>query len=350
MRWFYMPNEREDGGQVGPRMAFEKLYQQGALSAYIAYSYLVRQSVLPCHQDALDELLEAVRSFAPDVIFIQHPSNGYPLSRDYLARLKSLPGNPKLVLYEEDPYGRFIRRMDATIRNVIAESDICFLGGTGYIAEIARQAGAKNLRFAPHSYDTRRFGGPWTPTSYRCYDAVMIANLSCIKRIPWLFLPGGRNRKLTAQALYRHFGDRLAVFGGGQGWEGQPYCKGKIPFNDQGRVIRDAWMSVNWGQFDEIPMYSSDRLPISMACGVPHITNYQPGYEHIFSNIPGLFIIKKPEEAVDVALYILSLSIERRHELGYQAAEYASKYFDAVEVYRNIASVVREQLLNSPTN
>jgi hypothetical protein len=310
----------------------------------------VRQKLLSSHQEALGELLESVRSFAPDVIFIQHPSNGYPLERDYLLQLKTLPNNPKLVLYEEDPYGCFIRRMDRTIKNVIAESDICFLGGTGYIAEIARKAGAKKVRFAPHSYDTQRFGSAWTPSLYRPYDAVMIANLNCIKRIPWLFLPGGRNRKLTAQALYRHFGERLAVFGGGQGWDREAYCKGKIPFDDQGRVIREAWMSVNWGQFDEIPMYSSDRLPISMACGVPHITNYQPGYEHIFSNIPGLFIIKKPQEAVDIALYILSLSIDRRNELGYQAAEYASKYFDAVTVYRNIASVVREQFFNNRTN
>lgn len=350
MRWFYMPNERVEGDQVGPRMAFEKLFQGGGLSAYTAYSYLVRQKLLSSHQDALAELFESVRSFAPDVIFIQHPSNGYPLSRDYLCQLKALPNNPKLVLYEEDPYGRFIRKMDITIRNVIAESDMCFLGGTGYIAELARKAGARKIRFAHHSYDTRRFGSLWTPTLERRYDAVMIANLHCIKRIPWLFLPGGRNRKLTAQALYRHLGARLAVYGGGQGWKGEPYCKGKIPFDEQGGIIREAWMSVNWGQFDEIPMYSSDRLPISMACGVPHITNYQPGYEHVFSNIPGLFIIKKPEEAVDIALYILSLNIERRNELGYQAAGYASKYFDAVEVYRNIALAVREQLLDNHTN
>ncbi|MGZ8944559.1 MAG: glycosyltransferase family protein [Methylococcaceae bacterium] len=347
MRWFYVPNENTEGDQIGPRMAFEKLHTEGVFSAYMAYSYLVRQQALTNHQDALNEFLETARAFAPDVIFIQHPGNGYPMDRAYLQQLKALPSRPKLVLYEADPYGQLIKRMNSTLCAVIAETDICYLVGTGYLAEIAHKAGAKKVRFAPHSYDSQRFGTPWQPTLTRQFDAVMIANLTCLKRIPWLFLPGGRSRKLTAQALYRQLGDRFALYGAGQGWKGEPYCRGKIAFDNQGEVIRDAWMSVNWGQFDEIAMYASDRLPISLACGVPHITNYQPGYEHVFNNIPGLFIIKSPQEALDVALYILSLTIEQRNEMGFQAAEYARKHLEATVVYTNIVSVINEQLFNN---
>jgi hypothetical protein len=139
------------------------------------------------------------------------------------------------------------------------------------------------------------------------------------------------------------------LFGSGQGWNGEPYSKGKIGFDQQGEVIRDSWMSVNWGQFDEIPMYSSDRLPISLACGVPHITNYQPGYEHIFGKVPGLYTVKSPQEALDVALYILSLPVERRNELGFEAAEYARKHLEASVVYSDIVEVVREQLFAETT-
>jgi len=346
MRWFYVPNEGTEGDQIGPRMAFEKLHREEVFSGYMAYSYLVRQKALNNQQEALSEMLESARSFAPDVIFIQHPGDRYPMDREYLQQLKNLPSKPKLVLYEEDPYGHIFKRLDATISAVLAESDMCFLGGTGYLAEMAYKAGAKKVRYAPHSYDSHRFGTTWTPTLSRRFDAVMIANLTCIKRIPWLFMPGGRSRKHTAQALYRQLGDRFALYGAGQGWKGEPYCKGKIAFNQQGEAIRDAWMSINWGQFDEIAMYSSDRLPISLACGVPHITNFQPGYEHLFNNIPGLFIIKSPQEAVDVALYILSLTIERRNELGFQAADYACKFFEATAVYSNIVSAIHEQLFD----
>lgn len=347
MRWLYVPNENAEGDQIGPRMAFEKLYAEGIFSAYSAYSYLVRDKAAACHIDALDEFLEAVQAFAPDVIFIQHTTNHYPIDHAYLQRLKGMPSKPRLVLFEADAYGFYIKRMDETLRTVIADADMCFLVGTGSLADMAHKAGASKVRFAPHSYDSERFGTPWQPTLSRRHDAVMIANLTCLKRVPWLHMPGGRGRKLTARALYRHFGNRFAVYGGGQGWQGEPYCKGKIAFDKQGDTIRDAWMSVNWGQFDEIAMYSSDRMPISLACGVPHITNYQPGYEHVFDRIPGLFTVKSPKEALDVALYILSLTVERRNELGYQAAEYARKHLEATIVYADIVKVVREQLFDN---
>jgi len=351
MRWLYIPNENSEGDQIGPRMAFEKLHQEGVFSEYKAYSYLVRQKELPCHQDALDEFYKTTLEFAPDVIFIQHPSNGYPMDNVYLKKLKTIPSKPKLVLFEADPYGYFVKRMDATLKAVIAESDLCYLVGTGHLAEMARNAGAKLIRFATHSYDSQRFGIPWEPTLTRNHDAIMIANLPVLKRIPWLYVPGGRKRKQTAQALYKFLGDRFAVFGGDRGWDGEPYCKGKINFNKQREAIQDSWMSVNWGQYDEIAMYASDRLPISLACGVPHITNYQPAYDHVFNNIPGLFVIKEPKEVVDAALYILSLTIEQRNALGYEASDYAKKHLEATVIYGNVVSVIKEQfLLNQLTS
>jgi len=157
-------------------------------------------------------------------------------------------------------------------------------------------------------------------------------------------MPGGAKRKKTARMLYRALGNRFAVFGAGQGWQGEPYCRGKIPFARQGAVIRNSWMSVNWGQFDRIAMYSSDRLPISMACGVPHITNYQPGYEHVFNGVPGVYFVKTPHDAVDAALHILSLTPVQRNDLGERAAAYAREHLEASVVYANIVAVIRAEL------
>jgi hypothetical protein len=349
MRWLCLPNEPVEGFQIGIRMAFEKLHREGIFSAYMAYSYLVRKNALQNHQNALNELLTTARDFAPDVIFIAHPSNDYPMEREYLQHLKNIPSKPKLVYFEGDAYDRLIKCINNTMKNLFAESDMCFMVGTGSLSQIAYSAGAKNIRYVPHSYDTQRFGNVWKPTLTRRLDAIMIANLPCLKRIPWLFLPGGRGRKHAAQLLYKHLGERFAVYGEGQGWDGLPFCKGRIAFDKQDEAIRDAWMSVNWGQYDEIPMYFSDRLPISLACGVPHITNYQPGYEHVIANVPGLFIIKKPQEALDVALYILSLTVERRNELGFQAAEYARNHLESTVVFGNLAKVVIEQLFGAPS-
>ncbi|MFC5768688.1 glycosyltransferase family protein [Thauera sinica] len=344
MRWFYVPNEGVEGDQIGPRRAFEKLLAEGAISHYDVYSYLVRGRELGNHEAALRDFLDRANSFKPDVIFVQHMNDSYPLSRDFLRELKRIPSQPKLVLHEGDAYGHFIKPLDRTLRAVIAEADMSFLVGLGSLAELAIKAGGRNIRYAPHSYDGMRFGTPWTPSRVRRFDAVMIANLPCIKRIPWLYMPGGRSRKLTARAMHKALGDRFALFGRGQGWKGEPYCRGPLPFDEQGATIRDAWMSVNWHQFDEIAMYSSDRLPIGLASGIPHITNRQPSYRFVFDNIPGLFVVETPREAADVALYMMSLTADRRIELGIEAARYAAEHLCADRVYADIVAVVREQL------
>jgi hypothetical protein len=343
MRWLCVPNEPYEGFQIGMRMAFEKLHREGVFTEYMAYSFIARQRELKNDELALNEFLATAKGFAPDVIFISHPGWDYPLTSDFIKQLKNISSKPKLIYYEEDPYGYFIKRMNGAMRALLSESDICFMSGTGYLAELALRAGAKKIRYALHSYDSQRFGTPWQPTLTRQLDAVMIANLPCLKKIPWLHVPGGWSRKRTARLFYKYLDDRFAVYGGDQGWAGTPYCKGRVAFDKQEEIIRNSWMSVNWGQYDEIPMYSSDRLPISLACGVPHITNYQPGYEHVYNNVPGLFVIKSPHEALDVALYLLSLPVERRNELGFEAGEYARKYLEGTVVFGNMARVVLDE-------
>ena len=347
MRFFYVPNETAEGDQVGPRRAFEQLHGEGILSAYSTYSYLVERRASPSHDEALRRLHSAAESFAPDVIFFQHLNDSYPVTRDYVASLKAIQSKPKFVWHDPDPYGRFIKPIDATMKAALAESDAAILVGLGYLAEHVRRAGAKRVLFAPHSYDDQRFAAPWQPTRIREHDAVMIANLPCLRRIPFLYLPGGRNRKVLSRAFHAAFGPRYAVFGAGQGWKGEPYCKGPIPFEAQERAIRSSWLSVNWGQFDDIPFYSSDRLPISLAAGVPHITNRQRGYEHVFPDPQGLYFVESPAEALDVADMLLSMPREHLLEIGARGASYARERLHATRVYRDIVTSLIEQLFPS---
>ena len=56
---------------------------------------------------------------------------------EVLARIEQLvrekTGNPKLVLYEEDPYDPYIKRYEATISAVMQEADMSFLGGNAQL-------------------------------------------------------------------------------------------------------------------------------------------------------------------------------------------------------------------------
>ena len=344
LRFFYAPNESTEGDQVGPRRAFDQLRAEGVFSGYVAHSYLVERSRSANHGEAVRRMREAIDAFQPDVIFIQHLNGSYPVAREDIRAWKDVASKPRLVWHDPDPYGRVVKRIDATMKTVIAESDLVVLVGLGHLAQAARQAGARRILFAPHSYDDVRFARPWSPTHARSHDAIMIANLTCLKRIPFLYLPGGRQRKVLSRAFHAAYGSRYAVFGAGQGWRGEPYCLGPIAFDAQELAIRDAWVTVNWGQFDTIPFYASDRLPISLAAGVAHITNRQRGYEHLFEGLPGLYLVSSPAEALDVADHLLSLPRDRLIEIGQEAAVAVRARFHATKVYRDIVTAIREQL------
>lgn len=344
LRFFYVPNEGVEGGQVGPRKAFRLLHEAGVFSAYEAYSYLVARDRLGDHEAAKADFIAAATAFQPDVIYVQHLNRTYPVDREFVRKLKAIASRPKFVWHDPDPYGKYINRVDATMKAAVAESDMAVVKGLGYFSDILRAAGARRILFAPESFDDERFGTPWVPARTRELDAVMISNLHCLKRIPFLHMPGGHTRKMTARRFHRAYGDRFAVFGGGQGWQGAPFCRGPIAYDQQENTIRRAWISLNWSQFDDIPMYFSDRLPISLAAGVAHITNYQRGFEHVLPGAKGVYFVHSPAEALDVADFLLSLPRESLIEIGVEAQAYARERLNATRVYADIVTAIREQL------
>lgn len=344
LRFLYLPNEVTEGDQVGPHLAFRDLLANGEFAALESYSYLVRRRQFSTHHDALNDLIRFADQFQPDVIFWQHVSESYPLDRSFFERVRRIASSPRIVWHDPDAYGRWIKPLDRVARLVIAESDVAVVKGLGYFAELVRRAGARKVIFAPESYDDQRFGNSWVPTRERSLDVVMIANLVCLKRIPWLHLPGGRQRKRLAHLLHAAYGQRFAVYGAGQGWKGAPFCRGSIAFDQQEATIRSAWISVNWSLFDDIPMYFSDRLPISMACGVAHITNQQPGFEHLLSGAQGIYFVHSPRDALDVADMLLSLPRERLIEMGEAAATFARCHLNSRKVYRDVVRAIREHL------
>ena len=344
LKFFYLPNESTVGDQVGPRKAFRILHKAGELSEYTAYSYLVERAKASNHQQALRDLRAAVEAFQPDVIYWQHLNGSYPVDSAYVKSLKAVASKPKFVWHDPDPYGKLIKPLDATMKAALSECDMAILVGLGYLAEHVRRAGAKQILFSPHSFDDERFGKPWQATLTRRFDAIMIANLTCLKRIPFLFLPGGRNRKVMSRAFHRAYAERYAVFGAGQGWQGEPYCQGPVHFDLQEQTIRSSWLTINWGQFDEIAMYSSDRLPISLASGVPHITNHQRGYEHLFPDAPGLYTVRSPAEALDAADFLLSMPREQLIDIGRQGVAYAHERLNATRVYRDVVAAIQQRL------
>jgi hypothetical protein len=64
-------------------------------------------------------------------------------------------------------------------------------------------------------------------------------------------------------------------------------------------------------------------LLISLASGVPHITNYQPGYELIYPPGSGLYWGKNVRSVAEVVAVVLAMPRRNLLALGEQAASFA---------------------------
>lgn len=332
----YLPNEATEGDQVGPRQAFAGMAAEGLLSRYQAWSFLVeagRHGVAA----SLERLRERVADLAPDVLLWQHVGD-FPVGPGFLAALRAASPGTHLLYHEGDAYGRWAKRLPAPARALMAAADTVALVGAGEYAALARSAGARRVIYSPSSADTTRFGRPWTPTATRDFDAVLIGG-RVTSRLPWGRMPGAASRERLVRALGRALGDRFAVFG--PGWAGFTGDRGPIPFDQQEAAQRRARVTVSWNHFDTVERYFSDRIPIGLLSGVPHVTNHQPGYEAVFGPGAPLAWAGTVDGVVAEVQRLLALSQAELDALGRRAQAYGRERFTAPVVYR---ALLREAL------
>jgi hypothetical protein len=321
------------------RTAFRELTEDGALSGVTTFSYYADWL---SHNDASitqKKIIELARNEKPDIIFLHHIKQ-FPVTDEFFKELRAQLPKVCLVYHEGDPYARNIKKVTSSMKCLIRNADLIFWVGLGHLREFAVENGAKRIYLAPHVFDTERFWTPWTPTTKREFDITMIAS-SGKARLPFRYLPGGRNREKCVNILTKHFGSRFALYG--YGWKPSDSYRGPLPFAEQHQAIRNAWISANWDHFDDINFYASNRLPISMAAGVPHITTNHKGFEYLYKKVPGgLYFANTPAEVADIACYLLSKPAEELIDEGRKAREYAYTHLRATAVYRNVIKKISE--------
>lgn len=335
LRLLHLPNEAQPGFQVGPREAFAAMLAQGELAACETFSFL-HESQQRGVAESLTELLHLALRFRPDVVVWQHIGR-FPVDAAFLQQLRAAIGNAVLVYHEGDVYGRWLKPLPGPVRALAAHADVVSLVGLGELAGLFRSHGARRVVWSPHSFDSQRCDRPWEPTPVRRLDAVMIGN-RITSRLPLRNLPGSRERYRLAEVLHRHLGERFAVHGAG--WGKRPHARGPLPFEQQEAAIRSAWLSVSWDHFDRVPCYFSDRVPIAMAAGVVHVTNRQPGYEHIFPAGCGLLHAASVADLGDVVDELLSRPRDELIALGENARRFARERLSARRVYRDLLRCV----------
>jgi hypothetical protein len=321
-RLLYLPDETSLGDQVGPRRAFEALTRDGRLAAYQAFAPIYEAAV-SSPVDAQARLLALANSLQPTIVLWSHPST-FPATSELVNGLRKLRSSPTTVLHEMDPWGIVRKRLTPSTRLIAKDADLVYLCGTGSVARVFRRAGAARIRFVPHGADGERFGTPWSPTSQREYDVVLIGNRIRARR-PGGGLPGARSRAQLVDLLERQYDQRFALYG--HGWAGHSSWKGALEFNDQGEANRSAWVSVGWDHFPAIANYTSNRTPISLVSGVPHVTNYNPGIELIYPPGSGLYWGKTVRSVAEMVTVVLAMPKKELLAIGEHAAYFARNRF-----------------------
>jgi hypothetical protein len=219
-----------------------------------------------------------------------------------------------------DAWGMVRKRLTPSTRLLTKEADLVYLCGTGSLARVFRRAGAARIRYAFVAADSERFGTPWSPTAQRKYDVVMIGQRNR-GRFPGCALPGAWRRERLVELLERQYGPRFALYG--DGWEGHLSWKGPLAFEDQGEANRSAWVSVGWDHFPAVGTCTSNRVPISLASGVPHVTHYKPGFELIYPPGSGLYWGKTVRSVAEMVAVVLAMPRKELLAIGEHAACFA---------------------------
>jgi hypothetical protein len=315
--------------QAGGRVAFKEMADTRFISALDVYPYRERFERLKT--EFLQDALQAIETFKPDILFVQHVT-GCPLPSDLWRTIRQKYPSITIVYHDADPYAPLSKRIDVNMVLALQSCHLSLVCGLGYPYQAFRKISNAPVRYVPHCFEYGQFHSRDVRLEPKAYDLIMIGNRGTRRRARFLYHPGGRDRARLAEAASREFGRAFALYG--SGWDGLAANRGRLEFFDQERAIQAARISINWDHFDEIPYYFSDRLPISLAAGVPHVTSYHQGYEHIFRGCDGLYACKTWQEVLECTRWLLSKSEEELADLGLKAQAWVENNLAAPAVFR----------------
>jgi hypothetical protein len=313
---------------VGGRLAFADLLRAGKLSALEIYPFRER-----LHQKGADfavDALEVIGRFKPDIFFVQHVT-GNAIPNNFWSKVREKFPKLTLVYHDADPYSAYSKRIDRPMKDILAQCHLSLICGLGFIQDEFKRLSNGPVRYSPHCFDRLRFRKHDVSVATKTCDLIMIGNRGTRNRLKFLYQPGGRDRARLAESASNVFGRSFALYG--NGWAGLTADRGRLDFSEQERAIQSARISINWDHFADIPYYFSDRLPISLAAGVPHVTSYHPGYEHIFQDCRGLYACKNWQEVVECSRWLLSKGDDELLDLGLQAQRWVEQNLEAIAVF-----------------
>ncbi len=283
-----------NGRRLGPDLGFGKDFGDLAADGLLSHVPVAPLAGLAEGKEhALRELSHVARQARPDLVFLQSP-HAFPWSDADVARLLRQLGSPPVIYWEGDLWGGR-KALTESSRAWLRRADTVFSVALGKQAEILGRHTRRPIRYVCHVVPAHvRVPGPVPPLGHSAHDVMHIGG--CYMRFR-LFegVGGARERRSLVRRLSRIPDCRVAVHG--SGWRG-PNALGPVPYAGQVTALRRARVSVGWEHFRERPGYFSDRLPISLYAGRPHVTCRPPGADWLPGPDRGLHLVDTIDEAV----------------------------------------------------
>ena len=294
---------------------FQRLQAEGVLADYRAIPYF--GIALEHGWPALwEEAVRQIREYDINVVFIHFfHDNNTPDPSAGLKMMLACPSRPMLFTSLGDPFGIWLNRVPECYKIASGMSDINFMTGMGKIARRLAAQGTKNLVFMPNGVCHVRFSAPLERTGYAPeFDVVFIGSRM---RSRWLVGSAswyGFWRDRLVAKLTRRFGNRFGLFG--KGWEGQPCWQGFVNYDEQHLALRRAKIQIGGYPNCLNDYYTSDRVFIALASGIPLVDYAIPGIECLFENGRDWRLGRNFGEMLKHVESLLELPDEKRLDIG----------------------------------
>jgi hypothetical protein len=267
--------------QPGYHDGFGRLLAEGLLTAHFSLPYYgIAES--RGWRAVWSEAYEIARRGGVDAIFLQffHPAVPIPDPSHGIQRLKELANRPTVFTSLGDPFGRVTKRVPKCFRIASALSDVSFLTGMGYLARQLTGWGSRNLVLMPNGccqvrFSLRESAAASQPEFDLAFVGSRIRSRNPFSHFYW----ASRRRVEFVEAATKRYGKRFGLFGAG--WEGNPSWQGPIAYAAQHDAYRRAAVAVGGVPNASHDYYTSDRVFIAVASGVPFVDYWVPGVERL---------------------------------------------------------------------
>ena len=323
--------------QPGYYHGFERLVSEGILASHVGIPYGDTSN----WNAVWEHVLSAARRIGPDAVFLQFFHGPIPDPSEGLQRIRQIASSPMIFTSLGDPFGRWTNRMPDSFCVASKLSDLTFLTGMGYLARQLESKGSRNLVLMPNGCCQVRFSASAPPpASNPEFDVVFVGNRIRSHNPIGHFFWAARKREELIASLTRRFGRRFGLFG--NGWTGNPVAQGPVPYNEQHNVYRQSAVVVGGMPNGYHDYYTSDRVFIAAASGVPLIDYWIPGVDRILQPQRDWWLGHCIRDILRLCDQMLELSSSERTSLGETARRHILAAHTQYHRCREMISIVSD--------